>query len=205
MCKALTEKTTIQVSKATRDRLRSLGVKGVSFDQIITALLNHSDVNDVMDQVYMMKEEKEAELVSVPEKEPKKLSVDFEKIFFDTMNEVADVLEKPPAVRIVEIKKLKKVGRARLRDRILHAETWPERDRLLRGLAAKCYNIAQKYAKMGDEDAMNQSLKWMKLTARFLGLGFTPKRLEDLEEIKKGMEQLEAQMRELEDVEDGEG
>jgi len=85
-------------------------------------------------------------------------------------------------------------SKTRIRDQILHAQTWPERDKLLRSLAAKCYDVANAYKNEPDK-----ALKWIRLVAKLLGLSFVPKRLEDLELIKKEVAEVKTQMRELEE------
>lgn len=147
----------------------------------------------------MMTMKKELKSKPVLKKERKKPRIDFEKIFYEAMSLAADITEKA-SISLVRPLQFRRISRVRLRDQILHAESWPERDRLLRGLAAKCYEIANAYAKEGGD--MELSLKWMKLVARLLGLSFTPKRQEDLELIKKELAEVKAEMRELENGED---
>jgi len=130
------------------------------------------------------------------EKKLKPATVNFENIFFETIMEIAEETEKPRAKVMRRI-----ASKTRIRDKILHAETWPERDQLLRSLAAKCYDIANACKNEPDK-----ALKWMRLVAKLLGLSFVPKRLEDMELLKKEIAELKTQMRELEeeDEEDGE-
>lgn len=130
-------------------------------------------------------------------KKLKPATVDFENIFFETVMEIAEETEKTRAqiVRRTD----RRTGKTRIRDKILNAETWPERDRLLRSLAAKCYDVANAY-----EGEPDKALKWMRLVAKLLGLSFVPKRLEDLELIKKEIGEVKGQMRELEEDDDGE-
>lgn len=127
------------------------------------------------------------------EKKLKPATVDFENIFFETATLFAESAEKTRAERAIIRRRTK--TKTRMRDQIIHAETWPERDRLLRSLAAKCYSVANSFSET-DPDKM---LKWMRLVSKLLGLSFTPKRLEDLEFIKKEMAEVKAQMRELEE------
>ncbi len=138
-----------------------------------------------------------------PKKEKENQRIDLEKIFYESMSLIADVTEPTIAKPMIIPRKL---SRTRLKDQILHAQTWPERDQLLRSLAAKCYDVANNLAQEGSTE---QSLKWLKLVARLLGLSFTPKKLEDLEAIKKELEEVKAEVREMEgpqeDEEDGEG
>ncbi len=127
-----------------------------------------------------------------PKKEKENQRNDLEKIFFETISLIVDATEPTIAKPMIIPRKL---SRTRLRDQILHAQTWPERDQLLRSLAAKCYDVANNFVQQGDTE---QSLKWLKLVARLLNLSFTPKKLEDLEAIRKELEKVKAEMQEME-------
>ena len=132
------------------------------------------------------------------EKKLKPATVNFENIFFETIMEIAEETEKTRAQ--IARRTDHRTSKARLRDKILNAETWPERDQLLRSLAAKCYDVANECKSEPDK-----ALKWMRLVAKLLGLSFVPKRLEDMELIKKEIAEVKTQMRELEEgEEDGE-
>jgi len=123
------------------------------------------------------------------EKKLKPATVNFEKYFFETVTLIAEETEKSNGQVMRRI-----ASKTRIRDQILHAQTWPERDQLLRSLAAKCYDVANAYKNEPDK-----ALKWMRLVAKLLGLSFVPKRLEDLETIKKEVAEVKTQMRELEE------
>jgi hypothetical protein len=49
----------------------------------------------------------------------------------------------------------------------------------------------------------DKALKWMRLVAKLLSLSFVPKRLDDLELIKKELATLKEQAREIEEEEEG--
>ena len=114
--------------------------------------------------------------------------VDFEKIFYETVLEIAEASQKPLG------KARRRTAKTRLRDQIVHADSWPERDRLLKSLAAKCYEVANGFI----ESDADKALKWMRIVAKLLSLSFVPKRLEDLELLKKEVMEVKAQMHELE-------
>ena len=114
--------------------------------------------------------------------------VDFEKIFYETVLEIAEAAEQPRR------KARRRIAKTRLRDQIVHADSWPERDRLLKSLAAKCYEVANGFIEADPDKA----LKWMRVVAKLLSLSFVPKRLEDLELVKKEVAEVKAQMHELE-------
>ena len=120
-------------------------------------------------------------------------TVDFEEIFYETVLEIAEASEKPRR----EVRR--RIIKTRLRDQIIHAESWPERDRLLKSLAAKCYEVANSFMEADPDKA----LKWMRLVSKLLSLSFVPKRLEDLELVKKEVAEVKAQMHELE-IDEGE-
>lgn len=75
-------------------------------------------------------------------------------------------------------------------DDFCRAESYPARDNLCRLLAAECYEVAEQFARAGNE---KYSLQYMKLAARLLGLSLRPKKLSDLEEIKKAVGKLKAE------------
>jgi len=137
----------------------------------------------------MMNSENKPETRFKREKKLKPATVDFENIFFETVTLIAEETEKSNDQVMRRI-----TSKTRIRDQILHAQTWPERDKLLRSLAAKCYDVANAYKNEPDK-----ALKWIRLVAKLLGLSFVPKRLEDLELIKKEVAEVKTQMRELEE------
>lgn len=113
------------------------------------------------------------------EKQPKTGSSNLEKIFFEALLEVANILQGPRR------KKTK-----RIKDRIVHADSFTERDEVVRSLAGRAYEVALKFE---DEGNREQQLKWLKLVARLLELSFEPKKLADLEEIKKALAEIKKQ------------
>ena len=70
------------------------------------------------------------------------------------------------------------------------AESFQERDKVMRVFAAECFELAQKFATDGDEKL---ALQYTKLAAKLLGLSLRPKRLSDLDAIKKTLAELKAQ------------
>lgn len=146
----------------------------------------------------MIKHENKPETRFKREKKLKPATVDFENIFFETVMEIAEETKKMRAQ--IMRRTDRRTGKTRIRDQILRAETWPERDRLLRSLAGKCYDVANSFS----ESDPDKSLKWMRLVAKILGLSFVPKRLDDLELIKKEIAEVKGQMKELEEDDDGE-
>ncbi|MEM2099566.1 MAG: hypothetical protein QXU99_07525 [Candidatus Bathyarchaeia archaeon] len=116
--------------------------------------------------------------------------VDFEKIFYETLTEIAKTLHEKPQARI-----LRRTRKTRLHDQIVHADSWPERDQLLKSLAAKAYDVAHSFM---DSDP-DKALKWMRVVAKLLSLSFVPKKLDDLELIKKELAELKEQAREMEE------
>jgi hypothetical protein len=54
-------------------------------------------------------------------------------------------------------------------------------------MAAECFDLAERFKSEGDE---RLSLQYMKLAAKLLGLSLRPKKLSDLEEIKKALAKL---------------
>jgi len=111
-----------------------------------------------------------------PEKQPKTGSSSFEKIFFDTLVEVAGILGVP-----------RRKKTRRIKDRIVQADSFTERDEVVRSLAGRAYEVALKFEEEGDRE---QQLKWLKLVARLLELSLEPKKLADLEEIKRALAEI---------------
>jgi hypothetical protein len=142
----------------------------------------------------MMKRINKPETSSKQKKQLETQTVDLENIFYETINEVAETLRRKPQARIKRL-----TQKTRLRDQIIHAETWPERDQLLKSLAAKAYDVAHSFMEVDPDKA----LKWMRLVAKLLSLSFVPKRLDDLELIKKELATLKEQAREIEEEEEG--
>jgi len=67
------------------------------------------------------------------------------------------------------------------------AESFSERDRISRIFAAECYELAKKFAK---EQKHRLSLQYMKLACKLLNMSLRPKKLSDLEEIRKVLAQV---------------
>lgn len=70
------------------------------------------------------------------------------------------------------------------------AQSYYARDDLARLLAEECYEFAHEFAA---EKKQKLSLQYMKLAARLLGLSLRPKKLADLDEIKKALAKLKAE------------
>ena len=54
-------------------------------------------------------------------------------------------------------------------------------------MAAQCYEIAENF---GKRNRRKEQLKWMKLVARFLRLCIEPKKLVELEKIKRELAEI---------------
>jgi len=72
----------------------------------------------------------------------------------------------------------------------IEAESFGARDKICRAFAAECFEQAQKLAKQGEEKL---SLQYAKLAAKLLGLSLRPKKLEDIEQIKRVLAELKAE------------
>jgi hypothetical protein len=70
------------------------------------------------------------------------------------------------------------------------AESFKARDKIMRIFAAECFELAQKFAEQKKEKL---ALQYMKLASKLLGLSLRPKKLSDLDEIKKALAKLKAQ------------
>jgi len=141
----------------------------------------------------MMNHKSKLETNSKRKNQTEKATVDFEKIFYETLSEITETLrEKPIAKRH---RATRRTSKMRIRDQILRAETWPERDQLLKSLAAKAYDIAHSFM---DSDP-DKALKWMRAVAKLLSLSFVPKKLDDLELIKRELAALKEQARKMEE------
>ena len=133
-----------------------------------------------------MKHENKLETGSKRKRQLETEAVDFEKIFYETLIEITKALREKPHARIS-----RRTKKTRLHDQIVHADTWPERDQLLKSLAAKAYDVAHGFM---DSDP-DKALKWMRVVAKLLSLSFVPKKLDDLELIKKELAALKEQAR----------
>jgi len=92
------------------------------------------------------------------------------KIIFSTfsaLRKTAELLERAPRISKKDVAK---------------AETFEERDKIARLWAAYCYDLAEYFA---GQKKFKLQLQWMKLAARLLHLSLKPKKLVDLDEIKK--------------------
>ncbi len=69
------------------------------------------------------------------------------------------------------------------------AESFAARDKICRIFASECFELAQKLEKKNKK----LSLQYMKLAAKLLGMSLRPKKLEDIEAIKKALADLKAQ------------
>jgi len=63
------------------------------------------------------------------------------------------------------------------------------RDKICRLLAEECYELAQKFLNL-PQPKYKLSLQYMKLAAKLLGMSLKPKKLSDLDEIKKAIGRL---------------
>jgi hypothetical protein len=79
---------------------------------------------------------------------------------------------------------------------IISSESWNERDKLYRRLAAQCYENAQLLKASGD---LKQAAKWMNLTLRYLRLSLDPKAQEDITEMMRQLAEIKARMKEQEE------
>jgi len=67
------------------------------------------------------------------------------------------------------------------------AESFSDRDRISRIFAAECYELAKEFAKARKHKL---SLQYMKLACKLLNMSLRPKKLSDLEEIRKVLAQV---------------
>jgi uncharacterized protein YabN with tetrapyrrole methylase and pyrophosphatase domain len=70
------------------------------------------------------------------------------------------------------------------------ADSYAARDYLCRLLAAECFELGERFKAEGEDKL---SLQYMKLTAKLLGLSLRPKKLGDLDEIRKAIAKLKEQ------------
>lgn len=70
------------------------------------------------------------------------------------------------------------------------AESFGDRDKICRVFAAECFELSKKFAVDKNEKL---SLQYAKLAARLLGLSLRPKKMSDLDEIKKALARLKAE------------
>ena len=70
------------------------------------------------------------------------------------------------------------------------ADSFKTRDEVMRVFAAECYELADEFAK---QNKQRMALQYAKLSAKLLGLSLRPKKLSDLDEIKRALAELKAQ------------
>ena len=85
-----------------------------------------------------------------------------EKYFYGLFTQIASALEAS-AKAIGRKKRL--ADRRHMSDRIKNAQSFKERDKVLRDLAAYCYEEGKKFAAQSNPD---MQIKWFKLLLRFL-------------------------------------
>jgi len=94
-----------------------------------------------------------------------------QKNFYKVFTQVASVLEAcaKPSMSTKFLFKARRVkgDRRHIGQRIRNSESFADRDKILRDLAAYCYQEGKKFADMGDADTQ---MKWLKLLHRFLML-----------------------------------
>ncbi len=86
-------------------------------------------------------------------------------------------------------KKFARIARQLSSKEFVKAESFAERDAVMRTFAAECFDLAQKFRKEDDE---RLALQYTKLAAKMLGLSLRPKKLSDLDEIKRTLSDLKA-------------
>jgi len=69
----------------------------------------------------------------------------------------------------------------------IKADSYAARDMICRVFASECFELAKKLKKEGQNKL---ALQYTKLASKLLGLSLRPKKLSDLEEIKKALERL---------------
>lgn len=129
--------------------------------------------------------EKKPEISSVQRKRLKSSSDSLlkeQKFFYKVFMQIASLLEacaKPSKIRRA------KGDRRHFEQRIRDSETFADRDKILRDLAAYCYQEGKKFADMDDPDIQ---MKWLKLLERFLRLSQSLMSSEKFEEELAEME-----------------
>ena len=124
-----------------------------------------------------------------PEKQTDE-ALKMQKILYEPLTAIAKRLESERTSLIQTRKAVVRVAkpdRRHMTQRIRDAGTFAQRDKLLRDLAAHCYDMAKEWAERGD--AKNQ-LAWMKLLARFLSLAQKPAELTQIEEKIEELEHM---------------
>lgn len=80
-----------------------------------------------------------------------------------------------------------RIARKLKADDFSKAASFRERDFIIRVFAAECFECAERFAQENNE---KMALQYTKLSAKLLGLSLRPKKLRDLEEIKKVLAEL---------------
>jgi len=116
--------------------------------------------------------EKKPEISSVQRKRLESSSDSLQreqKNFYKVFTQIASLLEacaKPTPKVLFKIRRVKG-DRRHFEQRIRDSETFADRDKILRDLAAYCYGEGKKFVDMGDA---GMQMKWLKLLERFLRL-----------------------------------
>jgi len=139
--------------------------------------------------------EKKPEISSVQRKRLESSSDSFlreQKFFYKVFVQVVSILEACAKPSISTIRRVKG-DRRHFEQRIRDSETFADRDKILRDLAAYCYQEGKKFADMGDPDIQ---MKWLKLLERFLRLSQSlmseEKFEEELAEMERKVEVIKA-------------
>ena len=74
----------------------------------------------------------------------------------------------------------------------VNADSFKTRDEVMRVFAAECYELAEEFATQ-QQPKEKLALQYAKLSAKLLGMSLRPKKLSDLDEIKKALAELKAQ------------
>jgi len=85
-----------------------------------------------------------------------------------------------------------RITRKLVAEDFIDAESFQARDELMRVFAAECFELAQKFASQ-QQPKEKLALQYAKLSAKLLGLSLRPKKLSDLDEIKRALAELKAQ------------
>jgi hypothetical protein len=120
-----------------------------------------------------------------------------QKFFYKVFVQVASILEAcaKHSMSTHVLFKIRRVkgDRRHFEQRIRDSETFADRDKILRDLAAYCYNEGKKFAGMGDAGIQ---MKWLKLLERFLRLSqslMSDKKFEEeLAEMERKVEVIKA-------------
>jgi hypothetical protein len=119
-----------------------------------------------------------------------------QKFFYKVFTQIASLLEacaKPSMRRALFKVRRVKGDRRHFEQRIRDSETFADRDKILRDLAAYCYNEGKKFTDMDDPD---MQMKWLKLLERFLRLSqslMSDKKFEEeLAEMERKVEVIKA-------------